>query len=414
MMRKNLFLSAMFFAFVFVLMAAGCSKSSPTTPSATDTPNGAQQTQTAQAQLPTATPTMTPNMTATAGVKQTQTAVAGLPAQTQTYVANANATATAQANATATAQAQAQATTIAQAQETATAQAQQQATWYAQETQTALATATAQAQATQTAVAGQPAATQTALANANATATAQANATATAIAQSLGTISGTVTLPGTKPGENYQVIIVKNIQDVSSDSASIKIGGVLTTNTSISYTVNNVPAGTYFVLAATMPSNGAPAAGDYVGICGATYPSFPSSPNVVVTANSTVTANVTTSAVSNQVSGTITLPSAIVTAAIPFQVMLYTSQQAFVDGTPMNTDQGTMGGTNGAITNDISCTYSLPLLLPGTYYIEVWIDVNGGQNIQAGDYTYSGTIQVANPIINITNDINLTISNVQP
>jgi hypothetical protein len=353
-------------------------------------------------------------MTATEGVKQTQTAVAGLPAQTQTAVANVNATATAQANATATAQAQAQATTIAQAQETATTQAQQQATWYAQETLTALATATAQAQATQTAVAGQPAATQTALANANATATAQANATATAIAQSLGTISGTVTLPGTKPGENYQVIIVKNLQDVSNNSSSIQISGILGTNTSIPYTVNNVPAGTYFVLAATMPSNGAPVAGDYVGICGATYPSFPSSPNVVVTANSTITANITTVAVSNQVSGTIYLPSAIVTAAIPYQVMIYTSQQAFVDGNPMNTDQGTMGGTGGVITNDISASYTVPLLLPGTYYIEVWVDVNGGQDIEAGDYTYSGPIQVGNPIVNINKDINLTNSNVQP
>lgn len=412
-MRKNLILSVLFFAFVFVLMA-GCSKSSPTAAVATDTPNGAQQTQTAQAQLPTATPTMTPNMTATAGIKQTQTAVAGLPAQTQTAVANANATATAQANASATAQAQAQATTIAQAQETATMQAQQQATWYAQETLTALATATAQAQATQTAVAGQPAATQTALANANATATAQANATATAIAQSLGTISGTVTLPGTKPGENYQIIIVKNIQDVSNASNNIQTGGILGTNTSITYTINNVPAGSYYVVAATMPSNGAPTFGDYVGICGATYPSFPASPNVVVTANSTVTANVTTVAVSNQVGGTIYLPSAIVTAAIPYQVIIYTSQQAFVDGNPMNTDQGTMGGTGGTITNDISGTYTLPLLLPGTYYIEVWVDVNGGQNIEAGDYTYTGTIQVANPIVNINKDINLTVSNIQP
>jgi hypothetical protein len=413
-MKKTLFLSVLFLVFVSVLMFVGCSKSSPTTPSATDTPNGAQQTQTAQAQLPTATPTMTPNMTATEGIKQTQTAVAGLPAQTQTAVANATATAAAQANATATAQAQAQETTIAQAQETATMQAQQMATWYAQETLTALATATAQAQETQTAVSGQPAATQTALAAANATATAQANATATAIAQSLGTISGTVTFPGTKPGENYQVIIVQNLQDVSNDSLSIKISGVLGTETSITYTANNIPAGTYFVLAATMPTNGAPVIGDYVGICGATYPSFPSSPNVVVTANSTVIANVNTVAVSNQVSGTIYLPSPIVTAAIPYQVMLYTSQQAFVDGSPMNSSYGTMGGAGGVITNNISAPYSIPLLLPGTYYIEVWIDVNGSQYIQAGDYTYSGTIQVANPIININNDINLTASNVQP
>lgn len=415
-MKKYLLLSGIALAIVFAFIIAGCTKSptTPSSPSATLTPDSAQQTQTAEALLPTNTPTMTPNMTATEGAKETQTAVAGLPARTQTALAGLNETATANANATATATEQVQETAIAAAKETATQQAQQNATYAAQQTQTEQATQTAIARLTETAVAGEPAASQTALAQANATATAQANATATAIANSLGTVSGTVTLPGAKPGENYQVILVKNISDVSNGPANMQVGGILGTETSIQYTIPNVPAGSYFVIAATMGSNGAPTFGDYVGICGYTYPAFPASANVPVTAGNTTTANVTTVAVSRAISGTITLPASVVTAPVNFQVMIYTTQQPFIDGSGMFSDGGTLGGTGGQITNDISGTYTIPLLLPGTYYLEAWVDINGGQNIAAGDYVYSTTITVGNPITDLNGDITLTGSNVQP
>jgi|GEM_PF-2054031 hypothetical protein len=413
-MKKFLFLIVISLFMVFAFIIAGCTKSSPTTATtATMTPDAAQQTQTAEAQLPTSTPTMTPNMTATEGAVETKTAVAIQPTLTQTYIARVNETATANANASATATAQAQETSIAVAQETATAQAQQNATYAAQQTQTEQATETAVAQLTGTAVANQPAATQTAVARANATATAQANATATAIANSLGTVSGTVTLPGTKPGETYQVILIKNITDVASGSSNIQVSGILTTNTTIPFTITNVPAGSYFLIAATMSSNGAPTFGDYVGVCGTVYPSFPSSANVVITGGNTTTDNITAAAVSKAISGTITLPSPVVTAPVNFQVMIYTSQQSFTDGSQMFSDGGTLGGTGGQITSQ-SATYTIPLLLPGTYYLEAWVDMNGGSNIMAGDYVYSTTITIGNPISDMAGDITLTGSNVQP
>jgi len=72
-----------------------------------------------------------------------------------------------------------------------------------------------------------------------------------------------------------------------------------------------------------------------------------------------------------------------------------------------------LGGTGGQITSQ-SATYTIPLLLPGTYYLEAWVDMNGGSNIMAGDYVYSTTITIGNPISDMAGDITLTGSNVQP
>ena len=79
----------------------------------------------------------------------------------------------------------------------------------------------------------------------------------------------------------------------------------------------------------------------------------------------------------------------------------------------MFSDGGTLGGTGGQITSQ-SATYTIPLLLPGTYYLEAWVDMNGGSNIMAGDYVYSTTITIGNPISDMAGDITLTGSNVQP
>jgi len=292
--------------------------------------------------------------TPTINIPATQTAIAGLPSATQTYIA----------------------------QQTMTAAVT--ATYQAQQTLTAAATATSQAQAT---------------------ATAQAQATATAGAGAgIGTISGTITLPASLSGEYLQILAftgssILAVANGNGPQEEIQLGSA----TSIPYSITVTAGASYFVLAATTANSngGPPSVGDDVGIYGGTYPaSFPSSPNVAVTKNTTTSGiSFTMGTVSNTINGTITLPASVTSKN--YIVAVYSSAQSFVDGQNFD-NNGDIGDTSGTVTGN-TITYTIPALLPGTLYVSAWVDNDSNGQISTGDYVGNfslGNITPANNYIN--------------
>jgi hypothetical protein len=276
----------------------------------------------------------------------------------------------------------------------------------AQATATAQAQLTADAQASATALSQQETATMAV--QETETATAGAAATATALAGQVGTVSGTLTLPSAKNGESWGVAIVHNILDVTSQTGPINsTSGVLGMATSIPYSMT-ATAGTYYVLAYTMPSgsNGGPVLGDFVGIYGTVYPAIPSSANVTVTKNNTTTANITMGTISNSVSGTVTLPASI-SSMCGYLVVIPVNQPSFVNGTDLNNfGDGSVGGYGGAISSGNQIAYTIPIIFPGSFYMEAVVDVDNSSTISTGDYVGSTPITL-NPANNQTKNFTI-------
>jgi len=97
------------------------------------------------------------------------------------------------------------------------------------------------------------------------------------------TVTGTLTMPAAADGKPFWVLLY-------NDDDSFDGNGTVGTGMTLNYTVNNVPAGDYFVLANVYLNGGAPGddavSGDYIGFYdvggGVTNPnaSVPSSGNV--------------------------------------------------------------------------------------------------------------------------------------
>lgn len=101
----------------------------------------------------------------------------------------------------------------------------------------------------------------------------------------LATVTGTLILPEAAPGKTYLVLILGEAGDEESlvDSTS----GVCGSGSTVEYSIDNVPAGTYYVLAAV--SDKTFGEGDYVGIYGGTVDNIPTQPNATVPSSGTVT-----------------------------------------------------------------------------------------------------------------------------
>jgi len=304
----------------------------------------------------------------------TQTLVAGLPAATQTSIANVQATMTANIQAA----------------------------------ETAVMTLTMEANATQTAISQLPAAAQTAI----------AQETATAIAN-VGVISGTVTIPGAKPGEAYFIQAVTSLLNIGANATNSSFG-VLAGQTSIPYSMT-VPAGTYEVIFSTLPVNnlvyglGGPGFGDYAGVAGSTYPSFPAGANVTVATGQDVTENITGVPITSGISGTVTLPAAV-SAPEYYTVSLFMVKPTFTDSASFNSSASMMATYSGYITSGNTISYNLPLVLPGAEYIGAIVDLQSSDNamgqtiIAAGDYTgYVGPVYILSTASSVTGE-NFTLS----
>ena len=106
------------------------------------------------------------------------------------------------------------------------------------------------------------------------------------------TVTGTLSLPASAAGKQFGVLIDT---DIDADNGYVAIyEGTCGSGTSVSYTLQNVAAGQYYIYAAVGAASDlddGPVGGDFLGIYG-TNSAFPSQPNAVVPSTGTATFNI--------------------------------------------------------------------------------------------------------------------------
>ncbi len=104
------------------------------------------------------------------------------------------------------------------------------------------------------------------------------------------TVKGTLTIPAAAPGKTVYVIIDN---DMNGDNGyKYAATGTCDANTSGTYTLNDIAAGTYYIYAVVFVvgnTSSGPQSGDYYGIYGGTMNNPPSNPNATVPSSGTVT-----------------------------------------------------------------------------------------------------------------------------
>jgi hypothetical protein len=106
------------------------------------------------------------------------------------------------------------------------------------------------------------------------------------------TVTGTLMLPGTATGKQYQVRVVTGLGAATLTPVAVATG-TTTGSTTLTYSIPDVPAGTYYILAfvdvnGTSGTSSTP--GDYAGWYGENaYGNPPAAPNAKVPASGTVT-----------------------------------------------------------------------------------------------------------------------------
>lgn len=108
------------------------------------------------------------------------------------------------------------------------------------------------------------------------------------------TVTGNLTLPATAPGKTW-LALVDN--DLNGDNGYIKLAsGTCSSGTDIGYSINNVPAGMFYIYAVVFvisDGSSGPQTGDYIGIYGGSLTSPPSNANADVPSTGTVTFDIT-------------------------------------------------------------------------------------------------------------------------
>ncbi len=179
-----------------------------------------------------------------------------------------------------------------------------------------------------------------------------------------GTVSGTVTLPAGQNGKTLNIMIDMDLDPTNDNSVGMYQVDI-SSGTSITYTVQNVPAGTYYIYAGAT-NDTPPMTGDAVGVYGATYPSFPASANAVVTSGGTLTANITAVAAAPNFSGRVYLPES---------VTIGRNWGVVIDHDMDGGNENSIGMTIGVInTSQNYFDYSMVLALPGTYFVYAIVD----------------------------------------
>ncbi len=104
------------------------------------------------------------------------------------------------------------------------------------------------------------------------------------------TVNGTLTLPAAADGKSLFVAID---YDRNGDNGfKYSVSGTCGTETTESYSINNVAAGSYYIYAVVFVvgnTSQGPQSGDYLGFYGGTISNPPSSPNASVPSSGTVT-----------------------------------------------------------------------------------------------------------------------------
>ncbi len=207
------------------------------------------------------------------------------------------------------------------------------------------------------------------------TATSSATATATATPVT-GTVTGSIILPSDKSGWEYTVFIDSDLN--TANGIINRIIGVCNSSLAIPYSMT-ATSGTFYVYGAVLsdPSKG-PRLNDLAGVYGTTFPVFPVSPNVnVITGSVTSGVDINMAAITNNVSGTITLPAPVTAKA--YVVIL---------DTDMNPSNGYYSADTGLVSGS-SRNYALAAVLPLDYYIYALVDRDSSgleTGATSGDY----------------------------
>ncbi len=187
-----------------------------------------------------------------------------------------------------------------------------------------------------------------------------------------GTIAGTLT--GLPDSNGYYVMYVDTDLNMGNGIVT-KVEGSYTGAGSQAYSVT-VTGGTFYVYAILdVNYNGIPDVGDYLGVYGATYPSYPTNKNVSVNGN-TATAYISMASAIVNMYGTITLPASVMNKQYRIIVDL----------------DGNLATTNDFLTGEIAMVagdtinYSIVEPFPTTVYIYCYVDVDDSGDLNTGDY----------------------------
>jgi len=101
------------------------------------------------------------------------------------------------------------------------------------------------------------------------------------------TISGILTLPAAASEKNWVVMID---DDTDGDNSTVAMAiGICGSGTTVNYSVQNVPPGTYYIYAVVFVESdgeGGPLPGDYIGIYDGSFPlDIPTAPNATINAS---------------------------------------------------------------------------------------------------------------------------------
>jgi len=219
-----------------------------------------------------------------------------------------------------------------------------------------------------------------------------------------GTISGNLILPAAQNGKRWSVLVDN---DLNPMNGAYENEGICGSSTTVPYSVT-APAGTYYVYV-WVDANGTgdegADAGDYFGSYGATYPNFPSSPNVTVTNGSSTTGKDITLKVGN----------ANVTCVVNFPADAGGADGACLADNDLDGGNGFLSKDYQQVINGTSYTFHLCVPLPGNYYFLAFIDKVDPPDINSGPQTgdYYGAYGQPMPVtvnINPANSYSFTFS----
>jgi hypothetical protein len=204
----------------------------------------------------------------------------------------------------------------------------------------------------------------------------------------LASVTGTIGLPAPDANANGKTIIVQML-----NSEMNPVGSYISTpwgeNTTESYTISDVQDGFYYVRAfIDMDGNNSDSTGDYLGWYGGSGSSPPQSANLLVSGAdpiSNVDIDIVLVVTNASVSGTVTIPS---------EPWPDTNYVIAVSCFP------TFQNTGGLVAYvwDIwpfgkTLSYVISNILPGTYYLYAWVDVDFSNTMSPQDYVgyYGGS-----------------------
>ncbi|MFP4466693.1 MAG: hypothetical protein ACLFP1_06560 [Candidatus Goldiibacteriota bacterium] len=190
-----------------------------------------------------------------------------------------------------------------------------------------------------------------------------------------GLVSGTITLPENSEEKDYYIVLFSDFNGF--ENSPVFVSGVCGPGTSIDYSIN-APAGSYYMAVFVDNSGtGTPCPGDFVGVHGAVWPDWPSTPNVTITEDGFTSCDITL------VQGSANITGQVYTfyeecEGKNYYIYLDTDAD-HLDNDHLCFQTGTAG------QGDNYTEISFLAFIPGNYYLYAWVDRNEDGILNSGD-----------------------------